>query len=140
LSRLRRRVRELPVVVCTGAGDEALARDSVRRGAQDFLVKDDLTAPLLARSLAQAIARGERERRHLEAHTKLRAEVARDPLTRLLNRRGLQAALDRLAQRPATRVAALLLDLDDFKRVNEERGHLAGDQVLQEVAHRVRAG
>lgn len=140
LSRLRRRVRDVPVVVCTGAGDETLARDSVRRGAQDFLVKDDLGPALLARSLVQAIARSERERRHLEAHTRLRIEVARDPLTRLLNRRGLQAALDRLAQRPAAPVAALLLDVDDFKRVNEERGHLAGDQVLQEVAHRVRAG
>jgi diguanylate cyclase (GGDEF)-like protein len=61
-----------------------------------------------------------------------------DPLTGLPNRtvalREIQAHLDSQA---ATGVALALVDLDDFKLVNDEHGHLAGDQVLATVAGRL---
>mgnify|MGYP001389551018 FL=1 len=44
------------------------------------------------------------------------------------------------ARRRGTPLAFLMLDIDHFKRVNDEHGHLAGDQVLKEVANRVRHG
>jgi diguanylate cyclase (GGDEF)-like protein len=64
-----------------------------------------------------------------------------DPLTELLNRRGMQDALDRISQRvhqgdPS--FTALLVDLDGFKRVNETYGHEAGDRVIRETAKRIR--
>ena len=65
-----------------------------------------------------------------------------DPLTRLPNRRLL---MDRLQQALATSArhqrsgALLLLDLDNFKTLNETRGHDSGDSLLQEVAHRLRS-
>jgi diguanylate cyclase (GGDEF)-like protein len=66
-----------------------------------------------------------------EAHQRTIAE--RDPLTGVQNRRGFDAALDDAA---ATRepYALILIDLDDFKRVNDEEGHPAGDAVLRSVA------
>jgi diguanylate cyclase (GGDEF)-like protein len=60
-----------------------------------------------------------------------------DPLTGLFNRRFLVAQAPRLwrhARRDGTRVAALVLDLDHFKRLNDEHGHAAGDAVLRAVA------
>jgi diguanylate cyclase (GGDEF)-like protein len=60
-----------------------------------------------------------------------------DPLTGLFNRRFLVEQAPRLwrqARRDGTRVAALVLDLDHFKRLNDAHGHAAGDAVLQEVA------
>ncbi|VWX56830.1 GGDEF domain-containing protein [Sphingorhabdus sp. 109] len=61
----------------------------------------------------------------------------RDPLTGLLNRRGLKALFNASAdQHPngdLTR-AVILFDIDHFKRVNDEYGHAAGDKVLQRVA------
>jgi diguanylate cyclase (GGDEF)-like protein/PAS domain S-box-containing protein len=61
-----------------------------------------------------------------------------DPLTGLLNRRAFteqaQQALD-LAARHQRQLAILMCDLDHFKLVNDEHGHLAGDQVLQATAH-----
>jgi diguanylate cyclase (GGDEF)-like protein len=60
-----------------------------------------------------------------------------DPLTGLFNRRFLVAQAPRLwrqARRDGTRVAALVLDLDHFKRLNDAHGHAAGDSVLRAVA------
>jgi diguanylate cyclase (GGDEF)-like protein len=60
-----------------------------------------------------------------------------DPLTGLFNRRFLVEQAPRLwrqARRDGTRVAALVLDLDHFKRLNDTHGHAAGDAVLQAVA------
>jgi diguanylate cyclase (GGDEF)-like protein len=66
-----------------------------------------------------------------ELHQRTIAEL--DPLTGVRNRRGFDMELDRVA---ATRdpYALILIDLDDFKRVNDEEGHPAGDAVLQSVA------
>jgi len=64
-----------------------------------------------------------------------------DPLTRLYNRRHLMAALSRelrRSQRYALRLSLLMLDLDEFKRLNDEHGHAAGDAVLQQVARILR--
>jgi diguanylate cyclase (GGDEF)-like protein len=60
-----------------------------------------------------------------------------DPLTGLFNRRYLVAQAPRLwrqARRDGTRVAAMVLDLDHFKRLNDAHGHAAGDAVLRAVA------
>ena len=60
-----------------------------------------------------------------------------DPLTGLANRRSLVEQTPRIwrqAQRDGQRVAALVLDLDHFKRLNDAFGHAAGDAVLREVA------
>jgi diguanylate cyclase (GGDEF)-like protein len=60
-----------------------------------------------------------------------------DPLTGLFNRRFLVEQAPRLwrqARRDGTRVAALVLDLDHFKRLNDTHGHAAGDAVLQAIA------
>jgi two-component system, cell cycle response regulator len=65
-----------------------------------------------------------------------------DALTALRNRRFFHETLQRecaRAQRYGRTLALLVLDLDDFKAINEQVGHLAGDAVLAEAAARVRA-
>lgn len=68
--------------------------------------------------------------------------ATRDPLTRALNRHTFHNAIE-LAQEEHQRyqITAILFlfDLDFFKRVNDEHGHLAGDKILQEVAKIVHA-
>ncbi|WP_117238416.1 GGDEF domain-containing protein [Thermus sediminis] len=64
------------------------------------------------------------------------------PLTGLPNRRALEMALEREAarvERGERPFALVLLDLDDFKRVNDERGHQEGDRVLRRVAGYLKA-
>lgn len=64
-----------------------------------------------------------------------------DPLTGAANRRAVLEALESQlskAQRQRTPLALLMLDIDHFKRVNDQHGHLAGDQVLRHFVHVVR--
>lgn len=70
-----------------------------------------------------------------------RALATHDALTGLYNRSALQDLLPMhgaQSMRHRAPMAFLMLDIDHFKRVNDEHGHLAGDQVLKEVARRVR--
>jgi diguanylate cyclase (GGDEF)-like protein len=66
-----------------------------------------------------------------ELHQRTLAEL--DSLTGVSNRRAFDAALERAA-RTREPYALILIDLDDFKRVNDEYGHPAGDDVLRSVA------
>ena len=81
------------------------------------------------------------EQRRLEGE--LRHHAYHDPLTGLANRRSLQDRLDRAvaeAQRTGRTASLLLIDLDDFKDVNDTKGHGVGDELLAAVADRLRAG
>ena len=65
--------------------------------------------------------------------TELREQAIRDPLTGLLNRRGLGSTLQRMiedGERLGMGGSVAMLDLDRFKRVNDEYGHALGDKVL----------
>jgi len=78
---------------------------------------------------------------HKAAEEEINTLAYYDPLTRLPNRRLL---MDRLQQALATSArhhrsgALLMLDLDNFKTLNETRGHDRGDALLSQVAHRLR--
>jgi diguanylate cyclase (GGDEF)-like protein len=128
--------RDIPVVFLSGrgAGDDLV--QALREGAHDYLRKPPEPAELLARvGAANRI-------KELQGELRRRAEeldlVSRtDYLTGLSNRRHveehLRAALAASVRHGHT-LAVLLLDIDHFKRVNDEGGHAAGDEVLGSVA------
>ena len=79
-----------------------------------------------------------RVRRSAEEQARVLAET--DPLTGCLNRRSIGPATDRLIAEAAARgeaVAFVMLDLDNFKQVNDVHGHAAGDALLHEAALRI---
>jgi diguanylate cyclase (GGDEF)-like protein len=81
-----------------------------------------------------------RERRKAEEQARILAET--DPLTGCLNRRSIGPATDRLidfANERGEIVAFLMLDIDNFKAINDLNGHAAGDAILKETAQRVTA-
>ncbi len=68
---------------------------------------------------------------------KLRNQALRDPLTGLYNRRYMEDCLQRfvrLADRENREISLIMVDLDHFKRLNDEHGHSFGDQVLRDAA------
>ncbi|HUH05922.1 MAG TPA: diguanylate cyclase [Kofleriaceae bacterium] len=111
-----------PVLFVSGNRDPSAIRAAFAAGADDYLVKplssSDLTLRLDAR---------------IERSRQLRVAAERDPLSGLLVRGPFIAALEnRLASalRDGTRLTFCLIDLDQFKRVNDIHGHLVGDEVL----------
>jgi diguanylate cyclase (GGDEF)-like protein len=75
--------------------------------------------------------------RRAERQARILAET--DPLTGIANRRVFLEELDALARTSTEPFALLMLDLDDFKRLNDAHGHLYGDDVLQRVASELAA-
>jgi two-component system cell cycle response regulator len=78
----------------------------------------------------------------LAAREALRDQAMRDALTALWNRRSILEILGReqaRSQRQQIPVAIIMLDIDHFKNINDTHGHLAGDDVLREVAQRLSA-
>ncbi len=87
------------------------------------------------RELTQEVS----ERRKAETQARLLAET--DPLTDCLNRRSIGPATDALIAQAAGRgeiVSFVMVDLDNFKQINDLHGHSAGDAVLRECADRMR--
>ena len=86
------------------------------------------------RQLCEEIA----ARRKAERHARILAET--DPLTGFLNRRSFNDAADAVilsAQRSGMAVALMMIDLDNFKQVNDYNGHQTGDLLLLEVSGRI---
>jgi diguanylate cyclase (GGDEF)-like protein len=120
-----------------GLGREVLA---LRADGSEFPIHLSVSSyPQAGRRCYAAVIRDVTQQRRVEAEIEHLAFF--DPLTELPNRRLL---LDRVRQRVLAQERAhhlgalLLLDLDDFKTLNDSRGHEAGDRLLQEVAARLR--
>ena len=122
----------------------ALAETSTWRGPARARRRDGVLVPLelsLTRIpdghvLCLAVDASDR----FEHERRLERMAYRDPLTGLPNRRLLRARAEQalaLARRGGGEVGLIFLDLDGFKQINDRLGHLAGDEVLQEVAVRI---
>ena len=126
---------DVPIVVLTDDDDEDVALATVQGGAQDYLVRDEVGAPVVVRSLRYAVER----HRLLSA---LRSLSLIDDLTGLYNGRGFMDLGEqylKLAQRNARDVALVFLDLDRFRTINDTLGHHTGDRALIKVADILRA-
>jgi len=123
----------IAIIVLRGLNDQTLALQVVQNGAQDYLIKGQGQSELLARSIRYAI-----ERKRAEERLTYLAQY--DQLTGLVNRtlfrdRLIQAmARSKRLQQP---LGLMLLDLDQFKPVNDTMGHNVGDQLLKAVAERL---
>jgi diguanylate cyclase (GGDEF)-like protein/PAS domain S-box-containing protein len=118
-----------------------------RKDGSVFPVELSLRRIALDKSYVVAVARDISERKRAEAEMQalqdlLREQAIHDPLTGLYNRRFLEESLDReliRAKRSGACVSAIMGDLDHFKRVNDEYGHRAGDEVLRTFAKLLKA-
>lgn len=105
---------------------------------QMLYLRDVTQRRLSELKLAEALALSEERLRTItRLHEQLQEQALCDPLTGLYNRRYLDEFFARelaLAQRERSPIALALIDLDHFKQLNDEHGHLEGDDVLKGVA------
>lgn len=121
-------------------GGDALQWEPLLHRALDKTAGMKEAALALQREIVNS--RQEIERLRVDLN-RAREESEIDPLTRLLNRKGLDLRLGELMRQvpaPGARHCFVLLDVDRFKTVNDTFGHVMGDRVLQAVAEAVRGG
>jgi diguanylate cyclase (GGDEF)-like protein len=98
---------------------------------------------LVRELVPSAVARRSQATRNLEGSVEFWMEAAKtDVLTGLRNRRGLEEALEREfrhAERHGHELSLVSADLDGLKRINDEFGHAAGDELLRQTAQLLRA-
>ncbi len=138
LEVVRERNKDIPFIIVSGTIGEDVAVEAMRKGAHDYLMKDNLIrlVPAIRRELNDAD-----ERAALRvAQMTLRHQAYHDVLTGLPNRWLLH---DRMKQALAyvrnkkTSLAVMFLDLDRFKNLNDTLGHSIGDQLLRAVTKRL---
>ena len=125
-----------PLIMVSGTVADEVAVNAMRQGAQDYVLKHNLTRliPAIERELRESKARHETEQAlaHISFH---------DPLTNLLNRaefeRKINQAVKSVQSNNETHVL-MYLDLDQFKIVNDTCGHMAGDELLKQVTSRLK--
>lgn len=146
--RVQDEIPDIPIIIMTQFNEEQTMMDSMRMGAEDFIVKGEYDKTSLTRTIRHAIER-HKTRKQLQTVTeelravnlKLERLAMLDPLTDTLNRRGLQQILSReldLLKREESGLLALMVDFDCFERVNRTLGHLTGDIILKEMARRLK--
>jgi two-component system cell cycle response regulator len=127
------------IVLLTARQNRADIIAGLEAGADDYITKPYHPAELRAR-----LRTGQRilslEERLIQAREEMRYKATHDTLTTLWNRSSIfylaQTEILRAA-RDRRKVSFLLCDIDHFKRVNDNHGHLIGDLVLKEVAQRL---
>lgn len=91
--------------------------------------------------VAHLVQHADAAARDIERHEQLHREAVTDGLTGLANKRRFEERLGEevtLARATGAPLSLVLLDVDDFKRVNDVHGHPVGDEVLRQVAARLR--
>ncbi|MDR0930053.1 MAG: EAL domain-containing protein [Oscillospiraceae bacterium] len=115
-------------VIATSRYDMDMERRALSGKADDYIVK-----PHRIDSLRERINRAIKAAGYRERERSLQDAAYRDYLTGLLNRRGLQVAINAISE-ASNRIAFYVLDLDDLKIYNDRGGHSNGDEVLRQFS------
>ena len=129
-----------PVIIVSGYITDEKAVAAMKSGAQDYIMKDNLSrlVPAIERELNDARSRDARMR----AEDALRFIAHHDTLTSLVNRSELERRL--LSAIESAKLfnyphVFLYIDLDQFKVINDTSGHIAGDEMIKQLAHRLKS-
>ena len=152
LGKLKEAGIDIPVVVLTGHGDEKIVVRVMKSGAYDYVIKEpdfsylDILPFVIEDAKKRHLLQMEnlrlsqqlvKKNKELEqANIKLRELSITDGLTKIYNYRFFQEALDmefKRSKRYAQTLSCIILDIDDFKKINDIHGHRAGDFVLIEL-------
>jgi diguanylate cyclase (GGDEF)-like protein len=140
--RLRAANREpyVYVLLLTARAESQDLVEGMEAGADDYLTKP-LRVPELRARLRAGRRIVELQEELMLAREALRQQATHDGLTGLLNRSAILEVLHNelaRAHRESQPISILMVDLDHFKQINDEFGHLAGDAVLREASSRMR--
>ena len=134
ISQVKQTGLDLPIIVVSGSIGEDVAVAAMKSGAHDYIMKGNLSrlVPAIERELREANNR----RQHRDAQETIHYLAYHDALTGLYNRAEFEQRLQQALKSagPEIQHALFYLDMDQFKIVNDTCGHVAGDELLKQVA------
>jgi diguanylate cyclase (GGDEF)-like protein len=140
LKKLRSKENYVTVIFVTARSDGEFAAKALKLGADDYIRKPFLMDELIAR-IEVSLRNNDLHRELFVANVKLQEMVEKDYLTGLYNMRSMYDRIDyelKRARRFKRKLSCVMVDMDNFKRVNDDHDHLFGSHVLKEVGHLIR--
>ena len=132
--------RQLPILIVVDEVDLERMAKGLEIGVTDYVMRPIDRNELLARTRTQ-IRRKRYQDRLRSSYRETMAMAVTDGLTGLYNRNYLTTHIENMMSRDSGKpVSLLMIDIDHFKKVNDEYGHGVGDEVLREFGERIRAG
>lgn len=133
------KTKDIPIVFITAMSDEESIEKAYGVGGSDYITKPFKPRELLARvkkelqvqTLIQELERSQERLKHL---------ASIDSLTNLYNRRYFSKVTEHifdLAKREKEEISLIMMDIDNFKLVNDTYGHQFGDEVIITLSHRL---
>ncbi len=137
--RSSERTRSVPILMVAADEDMSRVAHGLEIGAHDYVMRPVDQNELLARVRTQVRRRRFQERLRSSYEVNLSMALI-DPLTGLYNRRYVEVHLQKMLQKNEESrkpLGLLMLDIDNFKSVNDTHGHGVGDEILKEFATRL---
>lgn len=128
------------ILMMSNSEDDSIVMRCIEAGAHDFILKKDITESRLRRAILQASKRFELEKELRKSFQQVKKLAERDPLTDLANRYLFEESFKiALAnnKREDHYVSLMVFDIDDFKLINDNFGHVTGDQLLVKLSNRI---
>ncbi len=135
-------IKNAAIIMMSHNTSEDIMLECIDAGAQDFLLKEEVTSSQLLRSIRQSRKRFELEAKLSSSYLQVKDLAEHDQLTGLYNRYHFEDTLSALLVNSRAlkgHVVVMLMDLDNFKHINDSFGHAVGDKLLIQLAHRVKS-
>lgn len=132
-SRAMRLANPTPIILLCERGNEDLIISSMKNGAKDCVIKDEQMESRLVTAVLQVIEAHKFEVMNVQFQKQLEARANRDFLTGMLNRHRFTELYEyeiSSARRYKRPISVAMIDIDDFKHINDAYGHKVGDEAL----------
>ena len=130
-------MRKIPVIMLTGQGNEEVAVEAMMHGASGYITKSSLCSEKLRDTIDSAMKKWNCLQEEEMYKQELESMANIDPLTGLFNRRALMRLLKEQMEHARYQFetfSIIMMDIDLFKNVNDEYGHITGDNVIVKIA------
>lgn len=137
LKDIKQSGQDVDVIIVTGQSDELTAIDCLREGAYDYLLKPIEDLDIMITSVSRALEKRDLTKKNHELMKQLEELTVRDPLTGLYNMRPFYPLIDseiKHSKKECREFGIFFIDIDYFKNINDNYGHMFGDQVLKMFA------
>ena len=132
-------ISEIPVVIITALDSPEQQVNTLALGANDYIVKPFVPEVVLRR-VTNVLESQKRFRQMVQEYNNAIRLAHQDPLTGIYNRIAAQDAIEKALTQPTDTIHAMvMLDLDNFKEINDTHGHVYGDEMLIAVAEKLKS-